>query len=46
MLDAEQREGARQFINQKWQGYEKGETHRFWLSLENFVMLITIMTEL
>lgn len=45
MLDAEQREGARQFINQKWQGYEKGETHRFWLSLLSKVLGVENATE-
>lgn len=45
MLDAEQREGARQFINKKWQGYEKGETHRFWLSLLSKVLGVENATE-
>ena len=34
MTDAEQREAARKFINTwRGKGYEKGETHTFWISL-------------
>ncbi len=45
MTDAEQREAARQFIN-RWQGYEKGETQTFWISLLSDVLGVSMATDI
>ena len=44
MTDAQQREAARQFI-MKWKGYEKGETHSFWISLLSDVLGVSNATD-
>ena len=44
MTDAEQREEARKFIN-KWHGYEKGETSKFWISLLSDVLGVKSATD-